>query len=63
MADKKRFAVGAEVRVSRPGMNGVVTQVNDEPTVLGEYWHSVRTEKRARREPGSNLELIPAAPM
>jgi len=56
---KKRFAVGAEVRVKLPGLNGVVTQVDSTPTVLGLYWHTVRTQFGDRREPGSNLELIP----
>jgi heat shock protein HspQ len=56
---KKRFAVGAEVRVKMPGVNGVVTQFDAVPTVMGEYWHTVRTEHGERREPGSNLELVP----
>jgi hypothetical protein len=56
---KKRFAVGAEVRVKMPGVNGVVSQFDSAPTVMGEYWHTVRTEHGDRREPGSNLELIP----
>jgi len=62
MTDKKRFAVGAQVRVNRPGMNGVVTQVDDQPSVLGEYWHRISTEHRARKEPGSNLDLIAKVP-
>ncbi len=56
---KKRFAVGAEVRVRLPGVNGIITKLDTSPTVLGEYWHTVRTEHGERREPGSNLELIP----
>jgi hypothetical protein len=59
MAEKKRFAVGAEVRVINPGMNGVVTQADNKPTVLGEYYHTIKTEHGNRREPGCNLELIP----
>jgi hypothetical protein len=59
MSDKKRFAVGAHVRVKNPGVNGVVTQGDDEPTVLGEYWHAIRTEHGERKEPGCNLELVP----
>lgn len=55
----QRFAVGAEVLVKTPGMTGVVMQLDDEPTVFGEYWHTVRTGARERREPGWNLELIP----
>jgi hypothetical protein len=58
---KKRFAVGAEVRVIMPGVTGIVVQFDHEPTVLGEYWHTVKTESGERREPGSNLELIPEA--
>ena len=58
---RKRFAVGAEVRVIMPGVVGVVTRLDHEPTVLGEYWHVVKTGSGERREPGSNLELIPEA--
>jgi hypothetical protein len=58
---KKRFAVDAEVRVTMPGVNGVVTQLDDEPTVLGEYWHTIKTKHGERREPGCNLQLIPKA--
>lgn len=58
---KRRFAVGAEVRVKLPGVNGVVTQLDSSPTVLGQYWHTVSTQFGDRREPGSNLELIPAS--
>jgi hypothetical protein len=57
---KKRFAVGARIRVMNPGITGVVIQADDEPTVIGEYWHKIRTEFGERKEPGSNLELIPA---
>jgi len=56
---KKRFAVGAEVRVIMPGETGVVIELDNEPTVLGEYWHKVKTESGQRHEPGSNLELVP----
>lgn len=57
---EQRFAVGAEVLVKTPGITGVVMQLDYEPTVLwGEYWHTVRTERGERREPGCNLELIP----
>lgn len=59
MSEKKRFGVGAKVRVKMPGVNGVVTQFDDEPTVLGEYWHTIQTEHGERREPGCNLELVP----
>jgi len=56
---KKRFAVGANVLVKTPGVWGVVTQLDDEPTVFWEYWHTVRTDRGECREPGSNLELVP----
>jgi hypothetical protein len=42
-----------------PGINGVITQFDDRPTVMGEYWHTVKTEHGERREPGSNLQLVP----
>jgi hypothetical protein len=42
-----------------PGVNGVVTQADDAPAALGEYWHRVETEHGERREPGCNLELVP----
>jgi hypothetical protein len=58
---KKRFAIGANVRVIMPGETGFVVRLDDEPTVFGEYWHVVRTKRGERREPGSNLELIPEA--
>lgn len=56
---KKRFATGAEVRIKMPGVNGVVTQSDTTPTVMGEYLHTVRTDRGDLREPGSNLELVP----
>jgi len=59
-SSKRRFAVDAEVRVKLPGVNGIITQLDTSPTVMGEYWHTVRTDHSERREPGSNLELIPA---
>ncbi len=61
VSDRKRFAVGAKVRVRIPGVNGVVKEVNDEPTALGEYWHKIETAHGERKEPGSNLELVPKA--
>lgn len=57
--DKKRFAVGTKVLVTRPGVAGVVTQLDDEPASLWEYWHTIETKHGHRREPGCNLELIP----
>lgn len=59
MSDKKRFAVGAKVRAKMPGVSGIVTQGDQEPTSLGEYWHTIQTEHGERKEPGCNLELIP----
>jgi len=56
---KKRFAVGANVIVTIPGVIGVVTQLDDEPTSMWEYWHTIQTKFGERREPGSNLELVP----
>jgi hypothetical protein len=61
MNERKRFAVGAKVRVKNPGLSGVVTHLDDEPSVLGEYWHRIETKHGERREPGCNLELIPQA--
>lgn len=57
---KKRFDVGARVLISA-GIAGVVTQLDDEPSSLGEYMHTVRTEHGERRELGCSLELIPRA--
>ena len=51
--------MGANVMVVMPGVVGIVTQVDDEPTVLWEYWHTIKTEHGERREPDSNLELVP----
>jgi hypothetical protein len=59
MKPPKRFAVGTPVRVVLPGIDGVVLQVDEERTVLSQYWHTVQTKFGERREPGSILELIP----
>ena len=59
MKPPKRFAVGTPVRVVLPGIDGVVLQVDEERTVLSQYWHTVQTKLGERREPGSTLELIP----
>jgi hypothetical protein len=56
---KKRFRVGAKVRVLNPGVCGVVKETSDEPESLGEYWHTIETESGEMKEPGCNLELIP----
>jgi hypothetical protein len=47
------------VRIINPGIDGTVTQVDDERTVLAQYWHTIQTKHGDRREPGSILELIP----
>ena len=57
---RKRFLVGSDVRLLKPGMQGTVIAVDDQPGENGEYWHTVRTAHWERREPGSNLELITA---
>jgi hypothetical protein len=59
MSPKKRFAIGARVRVKNPGVSGVVSALDDAPSSLGEYWHTIQTEHGERREPGCNLELVP----
>jgi hypothetical protein len=56
----KRFLAGSDVRLLKPGMQGTVIAVDDQPGENGEYWHTVRTAHWERREPGSNLELITA---
>src|SRR5436309_4046245 len=57
---KNRFAPGARVLISS-GVTGLVTQVDDEPSSLGEYMHTIKTEHGERRELGCSLELIPRA--
>lgn len=47
-----RFDVGAQVRVRRAGVIGVITALDSSPTALGEYWHTfspnaVREESQA----------------
>jgi hypothetical protein len=59
MNNKKRFAVGARVLIKTPGVTGVVTQMDEDPTSLGEYWHRIQTDHGEHREPGCNLELVP----
>jgi hypothetical protein len=60
--EKKRFAIGTDVRVTMPGMNGVVAHLDDEPHGIGgDYLHTIKTKFGERREPGCNLELIPKA--
>lgn len=61
MKSPKRFAVGVFVRVRMPGVDGIVTELDDERSALSEYWHTIKTESGERREPGCNLELIEPA--
>jgi hypothetical protein len=57
---RKRFAVGARVLVKNPGVIGVVTNLEDEPKALWEYWHTIETDHLGQfHEPGCNLELVP----
>jgi len=58
MKSPKRFAVGTSVRVRNPGVDGVVTNLDNERSALSEYWHTIKTKQGERREPGCNLELI-----
>ena len=59
MDEKIRFAVGTAVQIKSSGALGVVILCEDTPSVLGEYWHTVRTDEGESDHPGSNLE--PAA--
>jgi hypothetical protein len=59
MKNKKRFTIGAKVRILSPGINGLVKQASEELGPLGEYWHVIETKLAEHKEPGSNLELIP----
>jgi hypothetical protein len=61
MDEKKRFAVGTEVEIKSSGALGVVILSEDEPSVLGEYWHTVRTDEGEYDHPGSNLEPVTKA--
>ena len=59
MKPPQRFAVGTAVRVSSPGVDGIVIALDDERSVMSEYWHTVKTKHGERREPGCNLAKIP----
>jgi hypothetical protein len=61
MDEKKQFAVGTGVSIKSSGMTGVVVLREDTPTVLGEYWHTVRTDEGEYEHPGSDLEGIDKA--
>ncbi len=61
MDEKKRFPVGTSVEIKSSGALGVVILCEDTPTVLGEYWHTVRTDEGEFDHPGSNLEPVTKA--
>ena len=61
MDEKKRFAVGTEVQIKSSGALGVVILSEDTPSVLGEYWHTVRTDEEESDHPGSNLGEVTKA--
>jgi hypothetical protein len=58
MKSPKRFAIGTSIRIKNPGIDGVVTQLDNDRSSLSEYWHTIKTKYGERREPGCNLELI-----
>ena len=55
----ERFDVGARVLVGFSRQPATVLQVDDAPSIMGEYAHTVRTENGDRRVLGSELELVP----
>lgn len=57
---KNRFRVGARVVVGMSRQVGTVLHVDDEPSVMGEYVHLVRTKDGERKVVGCDLELVPA---
>src|SRR5260370_41337290 len=57
---KNRFAVGARVLVGMSQQVGTVLHVDDEPSILGEYVHRVRTKNGELETVGCDLELVPA---
>jgi hypothetical protein len=61
MEEKKQFAVGTAVSIRSSGATGIVVLCEDTPTVLGEYWHTVRTDEGEYDHPGSDLETIDKA--
>ncbi len=61
MGEKKQFTVGTTVSIKSSGRTGVVILCEDTPTVLGEYWHTVRTDEGEYEHPGSDLEAIDEA--
>jgi hypothetical protein len=57
---KNRFGVGARVVVGMSRQVGTVLRVDDEPSILGEYVHRVRTKNGELETVGCDLELVPA---
>jgi pyrimidine deaminase RibD-like protein len=57
---KIRFGVGARVVVGMSRQVGTVLQVDDEPSIMGEYVHRVRTKNGELETVGCDLELVPA---
>jgi hypothetical protein len=55
----KRFAVGTKVRITMPGIDGIVILMDDERGAMGEYWHTIETKCGEKRVAGCTLELIP----
>jgi hypothetical protein len=58
MDEEKQFAVGTIVSIKSSGATGVVILCEDTPSVLGEYWHTVRTDEGEYDHPASDLEAI-----
>jgi hypothetical protein len=56
---KKRFAVGTHVLIGMGQLPGVVKQLDDRPSTLGEYAHTVETEHGQRRVLGCEMEVVP----
>ena len=61
MDEKKQFTVGTTVSIKSSGALGAVILCEDAPTVLGEYWHTVRTDEGEFDHPGSDLEPVTKA--
>jgi hypothetical protein len=57
---KNRFAVGARVVVGMSQQVGTVLHVDNEPSIMGEYVHRVRTKNEELETVGCDLELVPA---
>jgi hypothetical protein len=61
MSPKKRFAVGTRVLVGIAQKPGTIISLADQPSVMGEYVHEVRTEHGEQKALGCDLELVPEA--